>query len=92
MSVEIRTRDVGGDRAGDHREGRQVAVVDEVVLGEPDEVETELVGERNLLQYLRVQLGIRNAGARWIAEVVCNAEAECVCHRCLPHFIVPQWV
>src|SRR5262249_22521659 len=61
--TERQEADVGGEadslssgrhRSGDRRPRGQVAVVDEVVLGEPHEIEAEAVEPRDLLDDLRV--------------------------------------
>ena len=55
---------------------RQVAVVDEVMLGEPDEVEAEPVEPRDLVHDRGIELLMGEARLRRIAEVVGDAEAE----------------
>ena len=77
MSVEIRIRWVdGGGGAGDGHEARQVAVLDEVVLAEPHQVEAEAVEQADLLEGLGVDVLQRVRAAGRAAEVVGHAEAQ----------------
>src|SRR5215831_453663 len=66
----------GGGGGGDGHEARQVAVLDEVVLGEPDEVETEAIEEADLLQGLGVDVLQRVRATGRAAEVVHHAEPQ----------------
>ena len=61
-------------RASDRGERRQVAVLDEVVLAEPDLVEAELVESSDLVDRLRVHVVQRVVAAGRAAEVVRDAE------------------
>ncbi len=71
----------GGDRAA-HRDRRgQIAVLDEMVLGEPDVVEAEPVDQRDLLERPGVELARRDLAPRRVAEVVEHAEAQRLGHR-----------
>jgi hypothetical protein len=63
-------------RAGHRRPRRQVAVLHEVVLGEPHEVEAEAVEPRDLVEDLRVEARCRDAGVGRIPEVVDDAQPE----------------
>ena len=82
MSVEMRSRLVpGGDGAGERLEGRQVAVGQEVVLGEPHHVETEPVRQFGLLEVLGIDVGHRRVVAGTSTAVVHHAEAEGWSHR-----------
>ena len=75
MFVEIRIRFVDrGGRARHRGEGREVAVVDEVVLAEPHLVEAELVEPSDLLDRLGVHVAQRVVAAGRAAEVVRDAE------------------
>jgi hypothetical protein len=62
-------------RARNRRPRGQIAVVDEVVLGEP-EIEAEPVEPRHLLDDLRVEIGRGDSGVRWIPEVVDDTQPE----------------
>jgi hypothetical protein len=64
------------DRARDRHERRHVAVLHEVVLGDPDQVVAEAIHALGLVEHARVQLGVRTTAARRIAEVVGDAEAH----------------
>ena len=73
-----------GDRgggAGNRRERRQVAVLDEVVLAEPDLVEAELVEPADLLDRLGVDVLQRVVAAGRAPEVVGDAESHRRSHR-----------
>ena len=63
-------------RRGDGNPRRQVAVVDEVMLGEPDEIEAEPVEPSDLIHDRGIERLMGKAGLRRIAEVVGDAEAE----------------
>src|SRR5262249_42637006 len=63
-------------RAGHRHPGRQVAVLQKVVLGEPAKVEAELVEPGHLLDDRGVEAGVVHPRARGIAEVVDDAEPE----------------
>ena len=77
MSVEMRMRRRDRRRGrGDGHEVRQVAVLDEVVLAEPHQVEAEPVDEGDLLHRLGVDVGHRVVAAGRAAEVVGHAEAQ----------------
>ncbi len=78
-------RDVRGDPhprrhrrrgAGHGDERREVAVLDEVVLAEPDEVEPEPVEHADLLDRLGVDVLQREVATGWAAEVVGDTEAQ----------------
>ena len=69
------TRDVRSDsapRTAGHR--RQVALVGEVMLGQPDRVETQLFGVRGLVEQVPVELGPRLPVLDRVPEVVPDAE------------------
>jgi hypothetical protein len=53
---------------------RTVAVLDEVVLRDPDSIEAELLGEHDLLDRLRVEPLVRHAPRGRVAEVVQQTE------------------
>ena len=63
-----------GDRGGDHERRGRVAVVDEVVLGEPHRVEAELLGGDDLVERAAVELLERDPPLLGVAEVVPEAE------------------
>ena len=59
----------------------QVAVVDEVMLGEPDEVEPQPVEPRHLLDDRGIERLMAEARFRRIAEIVGDAQAQGLGHR-----------
>src|SRR4030081_2215915 len=60
-----------------HRHPRgQVAVIEEVVLGEPDEIESEPVEHDNLVHDRGVQARHVHARFRRVAEIVDGADAK----------------
>ena len=87
---ERRQQDVGGTgefstcraaTAPRHRyEVRQVAVIEEVVLGEPRQVEPQLVGHFELIERLRIHLGQRHIAAGRAPQIVDDAEAQWLSH------------
>src|SRR5260370_40252003 len=76
--IERRQQDVGADRdaggaRGDsrsrgHQRG-QVAVVGEMVLGEPDGIEAESLGRFNLGKRLAIKIAKRQRRAGWITKI-----------------------
>ena len=64
---------------GDGQDGGRVAVVDEVVLGDPDVVVAELLGVDDFVEDFVVELGPGLAPLGWIAEVVDQAELWLAC-------------
>src|SRR6202012_4756923 len=62
------------DGAGQHERRGGVAVLDEVMLGEPDGSEPEPFGPGDLVQRLTVERAERAVPLRGIAEVVPEAE------------------
>ena len=62
------------DRGGDGQHGGGVAVVDEVVLGDPDVVVAKRFGELDLVEQFVVELGPGLAPLGWVAEVVDQSE------------------
>src|SRR5262245_52305141 len=69
----------GGPRSHGPGHGRprwQVAVLDEVVLGEPDEIQAQPVEPAHLLENLRVQPRHGDTGIGRIAEIVDDADAK----------------
>jgi hypothetical protein len=88
--VERQQADVAGEahtfRPGRHRRGdgdprRQVAVVDEVMLGEPDEVEPQPIEPRDLIHDRGIKRLVGQARFRRIAEIVGDAQAQGLGHR-----------
>src|SRR5208282_1394177 len=64
--------DAGGARRDGSRRGHQrgqIAVVGEMMLGEPDGIEAELLGGLNLRERFAVQIAKRQRRARRIAEI-----------------------
>ena len=68
-----------GDGGGDGQHGGRVAVVDEVVLGDPDVVVAELLGVDDFVEDFVVELGPGLAPLGRIAEVVDQAELRLAC-------------
>src|SRR5260370_32719995 len=67
-------------RRGDRDPRRQVAVLDEMVLGEPHEVEPEPVEPRHLVQDRGVQALMAQARFGWVAEIIGDAQAQRLRH------------
>src|ERR1700730_5562679 len=65
-----------GNRAGHRHPRGQVAVVEEVVLGEPDEIESEAVEHDHLVHDPCVQARHVHARFRRVAEIVDGADAK----------------
>ena len=65
-----------GDRARHRHPRRQVAVVEEVVLGEPDEIESEPVEHHDLVHDRGVQARHVHARFRRVAKIVDGADAK----------------
>src|SRR5262249_19136056 len=63
-----------GDGAGDGKHSRQVAILDEVMLGQPHGVEAERFQAHDLVQQTAVQLGPRASPGDRVAEVVQHPE------------------
>ena len=93
MLVDIRTWLVDGcDRPGDGREAREVPVLDEMVLTEPDQVETESVEEGDLLDGLGINVLQGVVTARRAPKVVSDAETETRHrHRPTPGVLATGW-
>ena len=88
--VEGQQADVAGEahalgprrhRRGDGNPRRQVAVVDEVMLGEPDEVEPQPVEPRHLIHDRGIERLVAQARFRRIAEIVGDAQTQGLGHR-----------
>src|SRR5229473_1074604 len=65
-----------GDRGGGREHRGQIAVLDEVMFGEPAIVEAVILGPYNLVEYFAIEAVIRLTPLRRIAEVVPEAEAD----------------
>src|SRR6478735_7700415 len=65
-----------GDRARHRHPRRQVAVIEEVVLGEPHEIESEPVEHDHLVHDRGVQARHVHARVRRVAEIVDSADAK----------------
>ena len=68
-----------GDGGGDGQDGGCVAVVDEVMFGDPDVVVAELLGVDDFIENLVVELGPGLSPLGRIAEVVDQAELRLSC-------------
>jgi hypothetical protein len=67
-------------RRGDRDPRREIAVIDEVMLREPDEIEPKPVQPCHLVKDGGIEVLVAHAGFGWIAEVVSDAQAQCLCH------------
>lgn len=85
----LRPRGYGGR---DRHNGRGEAVVVEVVLLEPDVVEAVLLGPCDLIQCLRVYLGVWAPSLWGIAEVVPETETEFLVVVRAHIFIRRKWI
>src|SRR5581483_706169 len=65
-----------GDRARHRYPGRQVAIIEEVVLREPHKIEAEPVKHDHLVHDRGVQARHVHAGIRGVAEIVDGADAK----------------
>jgi hypothetical protein len=98
--VERQQADIAGEphvpgasrHGGGARDPRgQVAVVHEVVLGEPDQVEAQGVEPGHLLEDGGVEVGRTHPGFRRIAEVVDDAHAERWGQNCELIHLMAAW-
>src|SRR5262245_10803614 len=65
-----------GDRARHRHPRRQVAVIEEVVLGEPHEIKSEVIEHDHLVHDRGVQARHAQARFRRVAEIVDGADAK----------------
>src|SRR5262249_2596304 len=65
-----------GDRARHRHPRRQVAVIEEVVLGEPYEIESESIEHDHLVHDRGVKVRHVHAGFWRVAEIVDSADAK----------------
>ena len=72
------------DRGGDHQRRGRVAVIAEVMLGDPHGIEAEALGLDDLLERLRVERLERDGPGRRIAEVVPESEVDVSRHGRAP--------
>jgi hypothetical protein len=67
-------------RRGDRDPGGKISVLDEMMFGEPDEIEPEPVEPRHLVHDRGIESLVAYAGGRRIAEIVGDAQAQCLRH------------
>src|SRR3954451_24844244 len=65
-----------GDRARHRHPRRQIAVIEEVMLGEPHEIQPEPVEHDHLVHDRGIQARHVDAGFRGVAEIVDGADAK----------------
>ena len=65
-----------GNRGGSREHRGQIAILDEVMFGEPAIVEAVILGPYNLVENFAIEAIVRLAPLRRIAEVVPEAETD----------------